>query len=99
MVRLRLAQSLRPAPTRPEARPDGPAGGTRASATRVVSARWPAGYVTRMKDVVCQECSSSISFASASVVASCTLCGADLDLSSAEPVEVAVSAADEVRRD
>jgi hypothetical protein len=55
--------------------------------------------VTRMKDLVCPECSSSISFASASMVASCTLCGADLDLSCAEPVEVELAPASEVRED
>jgi ribosomal protein S27E len=52
-----------------------------------------------MKDLVCPECGSSISFASASVVASCTLCGADLDLSSAEPVKVELAPAGEVRGD
>jgi len=41
-----------------------------------------------MKDLICPECNASISFASASVVACCTLCGADLDLPSAELSEV-----------
>jgi uncharacterized protein with PIN domain len=49
-----------------------------------------------MKDLVCPECSASISFASASMVASCTLCGADLDLPSAEPVEAQVAPAGQV---
>jgi hypothetical protein len=55
--------------------------------------------VTRMKDLVCPECSSSISFASASLVASCTLCGADLDLSCAEPAEVELAPAGHIRED
>ena len=55
--------------------------------------------VTSMKDLVCLECRSSISFASASIVASCTLCGADLDLSGAAPVEVELAAAGEARDD
>jgi hypothetical protein len=44
-------------------------------------------------DLVCPECSSSISLASASMVASCTLCGADLDLSSAGPAEAELAPA------
>ncbi len=46
-----------------------------------------------MKDLICPECSASISFASAAMVASCTLRGADLDLSSVEPDEVQVASA------
>jgi hypothetical protein len=57
----------------------------------VVSAVFLHGYLTLVKDLVCPECSSSISFASASLVASCTMCGADLDLSNAEPAAVALT--------
>lgn len=52
-----------------------------------------------MKDLVCPECNASISFASASMVASCTLCGADLDLSGAEPVEAQVAPAGQASGD
>ena len=69
----------------------GPAAGP--ATTGVVSVRWLGGYLAHMRDLVCPECSSSISFASASMVASCTLCGADLDLSSADQVEVDVAPA------
>src|SRR6476620_7671801 len=58
--------------------------GGRRQATPAVSVRSASGYVTRMKDLICPECNASISFASASVVACCTLCGADLDLPSVE---------------
>jgi len=50
-----------------------------------------------MEDLVCPECNASISFASSLIVASCTLCGADLDLSSCEPVAVELAPAGEVR--
>jgi ribosomal protein S27E len=50
-------------------------------------------------DLVCPECNASISFASASIVASCTLCGADLDLPSAEPVEVQIAPAGQASGD
>jgi ribosomal protein S27E len=52
-----------------------------------------------MEDVVCPECNASISFASASMVASCTLCGADLDLPRAGPVEVQPAPAGQVSGD
>jgi hypothetical protein len=52
-----------------------------------------------MKDLVCPECNASISCASASMVASCTLCGADLDLSGATPVEMHVAPAGQVSGD
>lgn len=59
--------------------------------TSVVSVRSPSGYVTRVEDLVCPECNANISFASASMVASCTLCGADLEVLSVEPSEGSVA--------